>query len=184
MKIDETVYNEYANWKLENEELLKELETSAEDIFFRFKHIIDVIAYFYDKLIDDADYDTEDDLIFKTGFYYVADQIEELKILLKDVYNNDIVTAAKYFKEVNLYFNTLDFQSELINQEIDENEDIQTLLVFDKKVYKFLEDKESIPTEVYEELDSLTSNIYQKLNTNYYSINNIFLEIADELDIL
>lgn len=184
MKIDETAYHEYANWKLENEELVKELAIKGEDIYFRFKHVISVIDYFYDKLIDDPDYDEEDDLIFKTGFYYIADQIEEFKELYKKVFDNKIEEAIKYFKEINLYFNTLDFQTELINHEFDESNEIKDLLVFDKKVYELLENKQNAPEELFDELDSLTSTIYKQLNSNYYSINHIFLEIADELNIL
>lgn len=184
MKIDETAYHEYANWKLENEDLLKKLETEAEDLFFRFKPVIDVISYFYDKLIDDNDYSEDDDVIFKSGFYYIADQIEELKILLKDIFSNNLEETSKFSKEVNLYFNALDFQTELINNELEDNEDVVSIMSFDKKVYELLTKKENAPEELFEELDNLTSSIYKKLNNNYYSINNIFLEIADELNIL
>ena len=184
MKMDETAYHEYANWKLENNELLNKLNTEAEDIFFRFKHIIDVTNYFYDKLIDDANYAEQDDVIFKSGFYYLADQLEELKVLLKDVFNNDLNEAKKYFREINLFFNTLDFQAELINNDIELGADLETLMTFDKKVYEYLERKQNAPDELFAELDKITNNIYQKLNSNYYSINNIFLEIADELNIL
>ncbi|HKL95008.1 MAG TPA: hypothetical protein VJ845_01120 [Haploplasma sp.] len=183
MKIDETIYHEYANWKLENEQLLKDLEKDGSDLLFRFKPVIDVVGYFYDKLIDDVNYSEEDDVIFKSGFYYIADQIEELKEILKNLFNNDIKEASKYFKEINLLFTTLDFQAELINNDIT-SEDIKSIMTFDKKVYQFLEDKKNAPSTLFEELDQLTNNIYKELNTNYYSINNIFLEIADELNIL
>lgn len=184
MLIDETVYREYANWKLENEVFIKDLKENAENIYFRFNHIIDVIEFFYDKLIDDPSYTSEDDVIFKTGFYYVADQLEEFKVLLKDNYNNKIENAKDFSREINLYFNTLDFQTEIINYDFQVDEDIKSLMDFDKKVLKFITGKEHAPDELFEELDALTNKIYQKLETNFYSINNIFLEIADELDIL
>lgn len=184
MRIDETAYNEYANWKLDNNEFIIELEKNANDIYYRYKHILDVIEYFYDRLIDDENYTTDDDVIFKTGFYYIADQFEDLKDLLKKVYNNDLNELNKHAKEINLYLNTLDFQLEVLNNEEIEDNDIKRLLEFDQTVYDYLLNKQIIPDNLYEELSDLTEKIAKKLNLNYYSINGIFLEIADELDML
>ena len=184
MKIDETVYNEYANWKLENEELLKNIKSNSDDIYYRFKHVLDVVDYYYDKLIDDENYSDEDDVIFKTGFYYIADQFENISELLQKVYNNDFKELDKHAKEVNLFLNTVDFQTEVLNNDITSDEDVKKLLEFDREIYSYISKKKNIPEEKYEELDDLTTKVFNKLNINYYSVNNIFLEIADELNIL
>ena len=184
MKIDERVYHEFANWKLENDELIKEFETNAPSIFFRFKHIINVVEFYYNKLIDDVNYSIEDDTIFKTGFYYLADQIEDVKTLYNTVYNKNIKELEAHAKEINLFLNTIDFQTELMNNELDQDEDIQKLMDFDRDVYKFIVEKREVPENYYEELDMLTFKIFKRLEINYYSVNDIFLEIADELNIL
>lgn len=184
MRIDETTYREFANWKLENNDLIKALNEQASGIFYRFKHIIDVIDFYYNKLIDDVNYSEEDDAIFKTGFYYLADQIEDVKIILKKVYKDDITELEKHAKEINLFLNTLDFQTELFNSELEQDEDIQRLMSFDQDVYNFIMEKKEVPENYYEELDLLTLKIYKKLDLSFYSINDIFLEIADELNIV
>lgn len=184
MLIDEAAYNEFANWQLENDDLLKQLKNKAQGIYFRFDHIISVVQYYYDKLIDDENYTEDDDAIFKTGFYYLADQLEDVKTLLEEIYKNDIDELSKHSKEINLFLNTIDFQTELLNNELDDKEDIQRLMDFDQDVYNFITEKHPVPIDYYEELDALTLKIFKRLNINYYSINDIFLEIADELNIL
>lgn len=184
MKTDETVYHEYANWKLENEALLKEIKEKAENIYFRFKHVIDVIDFYYDKLIDDATYTEEDDVIFKTGFYYSADLLEDIKEILSKVYNNNVIELENHSKAINLFLNAIDFQTEVLNNEINGDKDVQRLMGFDQEVYSYISKKEEVPEKYYEELDLLSLNIFQKLNISYYSISNIYLEIADELNIL
>ncbi len=184
MIIDETIYHEFANWKLENSELLKELNDNANNIYFRFKHILEVVRHYYDKLIDDVNYSEEDDAIFKTGYYYLSDQIEDIKTILSKVYNNDVKQLEKHAKEINLFLNTIDFQTELLNNELEDDVDIQRLMDFDQDVYSYIIDKNPIPETFYEELDELTFKIFRRLDISYYSVNDIFLEIADELNIL
>lgn len=184
MKIDEKTYNEFANWKLENDDLLTEMENKAPDVYFRFKHILNVVDHYYNKLIDDKDYSADDDAIFRTGFYYLVDQIDDIQTLLEKVYKDNVEELNKHSKEINLFLNTIDFQTELLNNELDNNEDIQRLMDFDQDVYHYLTKKNPIPDNFYEELDLLTLNIFRRLNINYYSVNDIFLEIADELNIL
>ena len=58
------------------------------------------------------------------------------------------------------------------------------LVDFEQQVLKSIESKEEIPVTKFEELDQMTLEMFTKLNVEYYPINDIFLEIADELGIL
>ena len=182
--IDETVYHEYANWKLEHSELLEQMSKSGSAILSRFKHILDVVDFLYDKLIDDPNYTEEEDHIFKTGFYYIADQLEDIKQILDKVYGNELSQLEKHAKEVNLFLNAIDFQTELLNNELEADPDIDRLMVFDKDIIKLIQNKEAVPENYFKELDELTYRVFKKLNIDYYSISDIFLEIADEYEIL
>ncbi|MBU1093872.1 MAG: hypothetical protein KKH01_05370 [Firmicutes bacterium] len=181
---DERVYHEYANWKIENNDLLKYLIEKNSDLIIRFKHVIDVTDYLYDKLIDDLTYSDEEDQIFETGFYYLFDQLEEITGLMKKTYKNDIKNLEQRAKEVNLLLSTIDFQNELLGVENFEQKDMDKLVDFEQDVMKKLENKEDVPHFMYEQLDEMTYEMFQKLNVEYYPINDIFLEIADELGIL
>jgi hypothetical protein len=134
---DERVYHEYANWKLENHDLLKYLMDSNSDLIIRFKHVLDVTDYLYDKLIDDKNYTEEEDHIFEIGFYYVLDQLDQINQLLKENYQNDIKDLEKRSKDVNLLLSAIDFQNELISLESYEQKDMDSLIQFEEELLKF-----------------------------------------------
>jgi hypothetical protein len=180
---DERIYHEYASWKMENHDLLKYLTDNNSDLIIRFKHVIDVTDYLYDKLIDDVTYTEEDDQIFETGFYYLFDQMEEILKLLK-LYNNNIKDLETRAKDVNLLLSTIDFQNELLSSEDFEQKDMDKLVSFEQEVLSKLEKKEDVPFAMFEKLDHITLEMFSKLKIDYYPVNTIFLEIADELGIL
>ncbi len=181
---DEKIYHEYANWKLEHHELLKHLLETDSKLVFRFKHVLDVVDYLYDKLIDDPEYNEDEHNIFETGFYYVFDQFEEINQLLKNSYQNDVSKLESHAQDVNLLLDTIDFQNELLTAENFEQDDMQKLIDFEKDILKRLEANEQVPGDMYQTLDQITLEIFNKMNHAYYPVNDIFYEIADELGIL
>ncbi|MFP4178323.1 MAG: hypothetical protein ACLFTZ_06145 [Acholeplasmataceae bacterium] len=181
---DETIYHEYANWKLENEELIRYLIQNNSDLIVRFRHVIDVTDYLYDKLIDDPNFTEEENYIFETGFYYLFDQMDEIITLLNKSYGNDIEQLEKRAKDVNLLLSTIDFQNEIIGVEDYKQEDLDRLVNFEQSILTKLERKEEVPKSMFEELDRMTFEMFKRLDVNYYPVNDIYLEIADELGIL
>ncbi len=180
---DEFKYHEYANWKMENHDLLKYLTENNSDLIIRFKHVLDVTDYLYNKLIDDANFTEEEDQIFETGFYYLFDQIEKIAELLKP-YQNEFKALEKRSKEINLLLSAIDFQNELATFDDYDAEDMADLIEFEEEVTKKIENKEEVTVEMFEKLDQLTFEIFKKMDLEYFPINDIFLEIADELGIL
>lgn len=182
--IDERVYHQYANWKLENDELIKYLRDDRSSLIVRFKHVFEVTDYLYDQLIDDPNYNEEQHQIFVTGFQYIFDIIDKIQEILKDAYQNDVKALEKFNKEVNLLLSTIDFQNELLSIENYNVDDMNALLEFEQDVLENLNQKKAIPSEMYEKLDRMTLKIFKNTDTDFYPIHDIFLEIADELGIL
>lgn len=180
---DELKYHEYANWKMENHDLLKYLTENNSDLMIRFKHVLDVTDYLYNKLIDDPNFSEDEDQIFETGFYYLFDQIDKITQLLKP-YRNEFKALEKRAKEINLLLSAIDFQNELATLEDYDDTDMADLIDFEQEITKKIENKEEVEEDMYEKLDRITFEIFNKLDVEYYPINDIFLEIADELGIL
>jgi hypothetical protein len=181
---EERVYHDYANFKMEHHDLLKYLIENNSDLIIRFKHVIEVIDYLYEKLIDDVTYTEEEDQIFQTGFYYIAANIEETAKLLNKTYQGDIKALEERSKEVNLLLSTIDFQNELLSVDNYDQQDMDFLTDFEKELIKKLENKEIIEDKLFKTLDEKTLEIFQKLEIEYYPIDDIFLDIADELGII
>jgi Na+/phosphate symporter len=180
---DELKYHEYANWKIENHDLLKYLTENNSDLLIRFKHVLDVTDYLYDKLIDDPNFSDDEDQIFETGFYYLFDQIETITELLKP-YQNDYKALELRAKDINLLLAAIDFQNELASVDDYDESDMADLIDFEEELTKRLENKEEVSEDMYEKLDHMTYEIFNKMNVEYFPVNDIFLEIADELGIL
>ena len=181
---DESIYHEYANWKLEVNDLVTYLRKSDSSLIVRFKHVFDVTDYLYDKLIDDPKFSEEENQIFETGFYYVYDQIDQIQKLLNETYDNQLESLEKYAKDINLFLTTINFQNELLSTENYKQRDLDKLIAFEKEIEEKLFNKESISKEMFDRLDHMTYQIFYDMDVDYYPINDIFFEIADELGIL
>lgn len=181
---DELIYHEFAGWKLEHDELINNLKELDSPLIVRFENVLNVIEHLYDKLIDDPAYGEDEHDIFMTGFYYVHDQVDEIKKLLDEVYENDFQTLNDDAKKVNLLLTTIDFQNELLSIEDYDSNAMQFLLDFEQEIMDKLMKKEHIDDTMYQKLDDESYKIFKKLNLDYYPIDMIFLEIADELGII
>lgn len=184
MKIDETLYNEYANFKIENKEFLENLKTEAYDIYYIFRDVLEVIEFLYNSLVDDNDYGEELDIMFKTGYLHLLNIIIDLKTLFEDVYNENYKLMNDFASDINLLLNTYEFQREVLEFEGEKSSLAKELLEIDKIIYNKLSKKEQIEDSIYERLNYLVSIVFSELNIDYISINNIFLEISEQLKLI
>lgn len=182
--LDELLYHQFANWKLEHSDLLKFLIDSDSIFIDRFKQITEVLDYMYDKLIDDATYNDDDHEIFQVGFLYLYDQIAEINHLLVKTFKNDYEKMNAYAKEINLLLTTIDFQNELLSFEELIQDEMDQLVEFEDKVMAKIKSFEKIPMEMYQTLDLMTVKIFEKLDADFHSIPEIFFDIAEELGIV
>jgi len=132
---DELKYHEYANWKMEYHELLTYLTENNSDLMIRFKHVLDVTDYLYDRLIDEVNFSEDEDQIFETGFYYLFDQIDKITQLLKP-YQNDFKALEKKAKDINLLLSAIDFQNELASIENYDEADMADLIDFEQDIMR------------------------------------------------
>ncbi len=181
---DETVYHEYSDWKLINNDLIEKLKAMDSPLIIRIEHILNVVDYCYDKLIDDPDFSEEDHAIFEHGFYYVYDQVEEIKSLLKEQYNNDYMALHLDAKKINLLLNTIDFENELLNYDEYDEKGMAFLLDFEEIVKSKIINKEPIGDDMYEKLDIESDKIFKRMKVDVKLIQTIYMEIADELDLI
>ncbi len=181
---DELIFHEYAGWKLEHSELINNLKQMDSLLILRFENVLNVIDHLYDKLIDDPEFSEDDYDNFTFGFYYVFDQIEEIKRILSEFYHNDYFLLNLDAKKVNLLLNTIDFQNELLNIENYDQTSMQFLLDFEADLIQKLTNKQEIEDSMYEKLDVESLKMFKKMNLEFYPIDSIFLEIADELGII
>jgi len=181
---DESIYHEYSDWKLINNDLIEKLKAMDSPLIIRIEHVLNVVEYCYDKLIDDPNYTDEDHAIFEHGFYYIYDQMEEIKSLLKENYHNDFMALNLDAKKINLLLNTIDFENEMLNYDEYDEKGMQFFLDFEEAVKEKIINKEPITNEMYETLDVESDKIFKRMKVEVRLIQTIYMEIADELDLI
>lgn len=183
--MNDALYHDYANWILESSDLVDNLRDRNSNILERFKHVLDVLTFLYNKKIEEKELAKEEENIFETGFYYIFDAFENIKLLLEHDYKGSVDELENHSSTVVLLLNTLDFQNELIGSFEEPNEaHIQSLVDIEQEILAILEKKGDAPKELHEKLDHITEGIYKELAMDFYPIGNIFFDIADELGLL
>lgn len=184
MKIlDELVYQEYSNWRMENDELIKFVEKSDSSIKNTFEHVLPVVDYLYNELIDAEEYGEEEDGIFQFGFHYLVFKYNEIKYILENVCANDYKKLESLGKTINLMFHVLEFEQSLLENEGTNEEDIEEIIDLEKEVLFYIEKGENAPDELFEKVDKVSHEIFTKANYEFESIESIFAEIAIDLDL-
>lgn len=181
---EESIYQEYANWKVEHHDLIEYLRNTDSDLMIRFQHVLDVTNFLYDKLIDDPSFSEEENQIFETGFYYLFDQIDIINDLSQTVFQGKIDDLEMFTKEVNLLLSIIDFQNELMSHEPQQLEALNKLHQYETLIESQIRQQEHVSVEMFEKIDEESLRIFNEAGIDFYSINDIFFDIADELGIL
>lgn len=176
------IYTDYANWKLENYDLIESLVKNKSKAIARFTSVIAVVDYLYDKYVEEKKLDEDLELIFSSGFDYIYDQFLMIETLLEKNFNNDINELEKYSKTINLLLYINDFQNEALNYK-EGTFDLKPLDDLNNKVMAYLDKKENAPDEYFAILSDITSSMFDNLDTEFHTIDQIYYEIAVELGI-
>ncbi|NLN50940.1 MAG: hypothetical protein GX149_04910 [Acholeplasmataceae bacterium] len=184
--MENVVYNDYASWIIENSNLFESLKQQNSIIYTRFKHVFDVVSHLYELLLENKLLDDEQNNIFEVGFYYLYEQFENVKLLLEHTYEGDIVAFNKQSATIELLLSTIEFENDFYNVTLQNpEEDKENAFVeLEQEIIEFLERKEDAPQELFEKLDKLSAELYEKHDLEYYPIKEIFLDIAEELNLL
>ena len=176
------IYTDYANWKLENYDLIESLVKNKSKAISRFTSVIAVVDYLYDKYVEEKKLDDDLELIFSTGFDYIYDQFLMIDTLLEKNFNNDINELEKYSKTINLLLYINDFQNEALNYK-EGTFDLKPLDDLNDKVMNYLDKHKNAPDEYFAILSDITSSMFDNLDQEFHTIDQIYYEIAVELGI-
>lgn len=176
------IYTDYANWKLENYDLIESLVKNKSKAISRFTSVIAVVDYLYDKYVEEKKLDDDLALIFSTGFDYIYDQFLMIDTLLEKNFNNDINELEKYSKTINLLLYINDFQNEALNYK-EGTFDLKPLDDLNDKVMNYLDKHKNAPDEYFAILSDITSSMFDNLDQEFHTIDQIYYEIAVELGI-
>lgn len=179
------IYTDYANWKIENYDLIKNLVQSKSKIISRFTHVIAVVDFLYEKRIQlGHDLDAVEEVIFQTAFNYVHAHFLTIQLIWDTQFNRDTKAMQKISKTINLLLYTQDFEMDLQNLEGDIQSDLQKLSDIELTILKYIEKHQQAPDTLFGLLNDVTTAIYEGRGIEYYGVNDIMYDIAIEYDLV
>lgn len=177
------IYADYANWKFENHDFIFQLVTTKSKTISRFTSVIAVVDYLYDQYIKKGELTSDEEVFFSIGFDYIYDNFYTIKTILDYKFQKDYNEMEKLSKTINLLLYVHEFQTELLNQEIDIKKELIPLDEFEEKVNSYLDRKENVPDTFFPMLDDIVNPIFEKNNLELNPIESIYYEIAVEYGI-
>lgn len=176
------IYTDYANWKFEKYELISTLIKNKSKAISRFTSVIAVVDFLYDKFVKEKKLDEDLELIFSTGFDYIYDEFMMIETLLQNKFNNDYKELEKYSKTINLLLYINDFQNEALNYK-EGTFNLKPLDELNDKVMNYIDTGENAPDEYFAVLSDITSSMFDNLDEEFHTVDQIYYEIAVELGI-
>ncbi|MDE5546035.1 MAG: hypothetical protein K2I88_01075 [Anaeroplasmataceae bacterium] len=177
------IYEDYANWKIENHDFIYHLVKTQSKTISRFTSAIAVVDYLYEKYVEKNQLTEEEEVFFSVGFDYIHDNFYTIKTILDYTFNGNFEEMEKCAKTINLLLYVHEFQSELLNQDIDLKNSMKELDSFEEKVNSYLDKKENVPDVFFPMLDDIVTPIFRRNGIDMNPTESIFYEIALEYGI-
>lgn len=181
--MENIVYSDYANWLIENDDLLKKLKENNSFLYKRYKHVIDVVNYLYKTKVETDNLTEEEVNIFGVGFYYLFEQYEQINLLLEYTYNGDYAEMEKHQKTIELLLDAIEFQNDIYSM-LDEPEVVQDFVELEHDIFSYIEKKSPAPDELFEKLNEVSIRVYGEHDLDFYPIKEIFYDIAEQFNLI
>lgn len=176
------IYTDYANWLMDNHDLIHLLKEKHSLAIRRFEHVFKLVDFLYNRKIDKNDLELFEEEFFEAGFNYLFEHIMFISLLYKNTFNKNIDELEEFGKEINLYLYALEFEKDL---ETHEMVDTTKLLELEEQILNKIESKSHIDDTLFVMLDEVVSTIYADNKIEFSGgLNEIFYSIALEYDLI
>ena len=178
-------YLDYISFRKANDEEINYLINNKSLIIARFKYVLLVVDYLYDKAVNKKEkLNKDEEEMFEVGYKYIYDRFLTINTYKENVFNNNIKELDKFGKTLNLLLYVDDFIDELDSIDGEHKAEHKKFSDFEEQVSELLENKTQAPDELFAVLDDISVQIFDSLGIEYYGITDIFYDIAIELDLI
>lgn len=175
------VLKDYVNWKLDNVEVLERFKQHGSMIYDRLEPVYVVLNHIYDMAINQEEINEDMETIFQVGLSYLHAQFEVIRIYYEKLFESSCEMFEEYTPLVGYLLFISDFRADLddFEDEIDFNElnEVETL------IENMIAEKNDAFEYAAEKLNTATLAIVEQLDFEYVSIIDIYVEIAQSLDV-
>ena len=179
--VNNLIYRDYASWRIENHNMLKQLKDNDNYIYSRLEPIYAVVNHIYDSVCSEEQLDEDLENIFEIGFNYLDRRFNVIRIYYETLFKSNCADFQEYTEMVYylVYLTDLreDLESHGYDPDMEELEyveaEIENMIMERRKDFLFIKDL----------LNSKLKLVFDKIDYEYINIIDIYLEIAENLGI-
>lgn len=172
---------DYKSYLQANENLFQLIDDNSPVLHDRFHDVIIVLNYICTLEEESELVEEEFEIIFETGFSYLHEQLETIKIYYKNYLKENLNDFKKYENAIN-YILMLDDFTEALKEKNLLHEEIETAFTdLGKKLDQIIMKKENFTDEDIDYINA-TIDAYIAQNDGIYTTDYIFSLIVDELE--
>ncbi len=184
MEFMKHLFDDYANYKLENGYIVEELKNIKSPIYYKIEPVVICLDYFYEKVLDGQELDFDEINLFEDGFNYIFERTIYLITLCENNFENDVNLMNKFSKSIILLLQISDYEDEIFFDDV-ENEAVEDLIIgLDEEVIDYIKKGEDAPDALALVVRERYERALIELDKDEYSVIDIFFRVAEELDIL
>ena len=181
----ENQYLDYASFKKSNEKLLDYLLSKNSLIIARFKYVLLVVDHLFNQVVkENKKLSLDEEEMFEIGYQYLFDRFNTINLLKEHTFDNNLEKMEQFAKSINLLFYIQDFTDEIDSLDGEHKEEHKRFAELEDSVINYIENKKQAPDEFFALVDDISLSIFSSLGHDYYSITDIYYDIAIELELI
>lgn len=161
--------------------MIETFQKNESAIFDRLDPVYTVLNHIYDLLVEEQEIDEDLDTIFIAGFNYLHSQFEIIKIYYEKLFKSKCDDFVNYSEMVLYLLYIFDIRTDLENNEINSN--IEKLNELETSIENMIIERGTDFDYIKDQMNETLKTIFDKLDYDFISIVDIFVEIAESLGI-
>lgn len=179
--MDEFILRDYASWKLENLEILNTFKSNNNPIYERLEPVYAVLEHVYEMACDNKEIEEDLESIFEIGFNYLHSQFNVIKIYFESLFQSKCDDFESYSEMLLFLLYIFDIRTDLENHGYDS--DMEILNQTETYIENMVMERRNDYDYVRNMMNTTLTKVFEAINYEYISIVDIYVEIAENLDI-
>ncbi len=175
------VLKDFANWKMENVEILESFKSNRIMLYDRLEPVYEVLNTIYEQAVEQQELSEDLRTIFQVGLNYLHTQFEVVRIYYEKLFDSDCKLFEDYTPLVTYLLFISDFRSDLDAYEADV--DISDLNEVETQIENMIAERDNRFEYAADILNKAIRDIESQLDYEYISIIDIYVEIAENLGV-
>lgn len=179
--MDEFILKDYASWKIENLEILNTFKSNNNPIYERLEPVYAVLEHVYEMACDQKEIEEDLESIFVIGFNYLHSQFNVIKIYFESLFQSKCDDFETYSEMLLFLLYIFDVRTDLENHGYDS--DMEVLNHTETYIENMIMERRIDFEYVRDLMNTALKKVFETINYEYVSIVDIYVEIAENLDI-